>query len=48
MTIKIVLNEGKKTVTLQISEAELKNAKDAAALISAKVKNAIYTLGRTP
>ena len=48
MTIKIVLTEGDKTVTLQISEAELKSAKDEAALISVKVKNAIYMLGRTP
>lgn len=47
MTVKIELTKGDKTVTLQISEAEIASSKDADILIALKVKNAIYTLERT-
>lgn len=44
MTIKIEFIDGDKTVTLQISEAEIVQAKDPTTLIQVKVKNALYML----
>ena len=48
MTIKIELTKGGKTVTLQISEFEMKQAKDVPQLITVKVKNALSMLDKTP
>ena len=45
MTVKIELTEGDKTIVLQISGTEISQAKDAALLISTKVKYAIAMLG---
>ena len=46
MMVRIEFVKDGKTVTLQISEVEIANATDVSALISAKVKNALYMLER--
>lgn len=46
MTVKVEFIEGDKRVVLQISATEIAQAKDVAALLQVKIKNALYMLGK--